>query len=361
MKNISFDKVGYPRIYTIHSQKGGVGKTSVALAIAGISGAIGKKTLLIDADMTGASIADLPGMECEQGNKAKWFNDLILKKPNKFAMITSIIPTSRINEDMKLEAKFCQKTTNYESISFIPSSAKPEAVETVVPFIAQEDHLHFFRHRIEDIIAAAICAGFEMIIIDHSPGLFGFSKTSLEMSLEWSLFQDSTTNRLRYLLNAILVKGKKVKPSLRAILISSFEPHDYRALLSSLVHILTRIVSANEKDNIQLLKYSFRIVFNRAHEAIDSLKEIDKMLISIVELPQEFRMMIEDHEKEFGPLLAPFISKFNMGDICSKAEAFVKRGITNAPDSNWGKWFRTLAYRACLIKEEKIHVNESTV
>jgi hypothetical protein len=80
MNDFSFDDDGYPRIYTIHSQKGGVGKTSIALALAGMTGARGKKTLIIDADMTGASVADVPGMECESGPNSKRFNELILAK-----------------------------------------------------------------------------------------------------------------------------------------------------------------------------------------------------------------------------------------------------------------------------------------
>lgn len=354
MKNISFDKVGYPRVYTIHSQKGGVGKTSVALAIAGISGAIGKKTLLIDADMTGASIADLPGMECEQGNSTKWFNELILEKPNKFAIITSTTPASKVSESMKLEAKFCRKTANHEFISFIPSSAKPEAVETIVPLIAQEDHLHFFRHRIEDIIVAAICAGFEMIIIDHSPGLFGFSKTSLEMSLEWSLPQDKTNHRLRYLLNGIRVKKKKVKPSMQALLVSSFEPHDYRAALASFASVLERLTSTHKTKRNQvakLFKNSFRMIFNRAKKVSDSIEEVDKVLSDIGYLTPKLKQMIEDHEREFGIRLAPEIDDFSMGDICSNAKAFVSWDKSGTADGKWEDWFRTLAYRARLIKE----------
>jgi hypothetical protein len=353
VKNISFDKVGYPRIYTIHSQKGGVGKTSVALAIAGISGAIGEKTLLIDADMTGASIADLPGMECEQGNSAKWFNELILEKPNKFAIITSITPASKVSESM-LEAKFCRKTANHESVYFIPSNAKPEAVQTIVPLIAQEDHLHFFRHRIEDIIAAAIRTGFEMIILDHSPGLFGFSKTSLEMSLEWSLPQDKTNHRLRYLINGIIVKRKKVNPSLQALLVSSFEPHDYRAVLASFSHVLGRLNSTHKIKENQLPKFfknSFRMIFNRAKKVSDSIEEVDKVLSNIGYLTPELKQMIEDHEREFGIRLAPEIDDFSMGDICSNAKAFVSRDKYGTADGKWEDWFRTLAYRARLIKE----------
>ncbi len=50
----------YPKIYSIHSQKGGVGKTSIALAIAGFEAVFNnKKVLLIDADLTGTSIKEI--------------------------------------------------------------------------------------------------------------------------------------------------------------------------------------------------------------------------------------------------------------------------------------------------------------
>lgn len=56
------DNKTFPRLYTIHSQKGGVGKTSIAIAIAGFAAIIHqKKALIIDADMTGVSLFDMQG------------------------------------------------------------------------------------------------------------------------------------------------------------------------------------------------------------------------------------------------------------------------------------------------------------
>ncbi len=62
MQEKSKEEILSPRLYTIHSQKGGVGKTSIALAIAGF-GAIyhNVKSLIIDADLTGTSLVDVPG------------------------------------------------------------------------------------------------------------------------------------------------------------------------------------------------------------------------------------------------------------------------------------------------------------
>jgi len=353
MNNIPFDEDGYPRIYTIHSQKGGVGKTSIALALAGISGARGKKTLIIDADMTGASIADVPGMECELENTSKRFNQLILARPDEFMQLTANGRAPRDNEDTMLMRQFCQKISGHESVYFIPSSAGPVDVETIVPLISQEDHLHFFRHRIEDTLAAAIRSGFQMIILDHSPGLFGFSKTALQMSLEWGLPQDKNDHRLRHLLN-----GKLPKPSLQALLVSSFEPHDYRAVLVSLGHVLGRLMSIYKIDEgkcPESFADSFRFVFNKARNVSDSIDEINKILRKMAPLAPWLNQMICDHEKEFGPQMAPFIEGFEMGDICSKAEAFVSWDKPGALGSEWGNWFLTLAYRARLIKAQDGH------
>ncbi|MFB3886930.1 MAG: AAA family ATPase [Thermodesulfobacteriota bacterium] len=349
MNNIVFDEDGYPRIYTIHSQKGGVGKTSIALALAGMAGAKGKKTLIIDGDMTGASIADVPGMECERGSN---FNKLILANPNEFLQLTELGPLPKGDKRTNLEMQFCRKKIDHESVYFIPSSASPADVERVVPLIAQEDHLHFFRHRIEDTLAAAIRSGFQMIILDHSPGLFGFSKTALQMSLEWGLPQDKNNHRLRYLLN-----GKMAKPSLRALLVSSFEPHDYRAVLVSLGHVMEMLISTHqiEKDKyLGVFADSFRFVFNKASSVSDSIEEVGKLLRKMDGLAPWLAQMIHDHEKEFGPQLSPLIDGFDMGDICSKAKAFFPKDKPATQDrrsGDWERWLRTIAYRARLIKE----------
>ena len=358
MNIIPFDEDGSPRIYTIHSQKGGVGKTSIALALAGISGANGKKTLLIDADMTGASISDVPGMEYELDKSSKRFNDLILAKPNEFMQVTAIWPAPKDNEDTILKRQFCQRKMDHDAVYFIPSSARPEDVETMVPLISQEDHLHFFRHRIEDTLAAAIRSGFQTIILDHSPGLFGLSKTALQMSLEWGLPQDKSNHRLRHLL-----KGHLPEPSLQALLVSSFEPHDYKAVLVSLQYVIGKLISIHKIDEDKYPESfvdSFRFVFNKARNFTDSIAELDKILRKIDDLAPYLKQMLNDHEKEFGPQIAPLIEGFEMGDICSKAKAFVQVYKTAAADKQWGdweRWLRTVAYRARLIKEEKSHLS----
>ena len=79
----------YPKIYSIHSQKGGVGKTSIALAIAGFEAVFnGKKVLLIDADLTGTSIKEVidrkGNSEGKGQHKYVYINGLLLAVPNEF-------------------------------------------------------------------------------------------------------------------------------------------------------------------------------------------------------------------------------------------------------------------------------------
>lgn len=352
MSDMTFKDDCNRRVFTIHSQKGGVGKTSIALALAGISCAWGKKSLIIDADMTGASLADIPGVGGVRGTNKKWFNQLILATPKQFESVTTIFKTHSTKEG-DLEKQFCQKIKDYESGFFIPSSSEPEHVAAVVPLISQEDHLHFFRHRIEDIIVAAILEGFEMIIIDHSPGIFGFSKTSLEMTLEWAIQQNGINNRLRTLLNASN-KDVASKVLMQAILVSSYEPHDYRALLPSFSYVLE---TKSDKTNWnQWFSNSFRLVFNRTPEVSDTLDAINPIIENLKGFPDELKQMITEQEKEFGTQLAPLIAGFGMGDILLKAKAFaIKDQVGGDSGGEWRKWFKALACRACLYNQLSIH------
>jgi hypothetical protein len=343
---------GYPRIYTIHSQKGGVGKTSISLAIAGMSAAIGHKTLIIDGDMTGSSIADVPGMKCDGGDN---FNKLILAKPNDFLQYTATWPSRPESQGKNLEEKFCRQMPNHDSVYFIPSSAAAADVESIVPLIAQEDHLHFFRHRIEDILAAAIQSDFKTIILDHSPGLFGFSKATLQMCLEWGICQDKSKQRIGHLLK------KCPKVSLQALLVSSFEPHDYKAVLASFQYIIERLSDQYKKGSETFpdsFSNSFRFVFNKAPVASDSLVEIEKMFIEIGNISSIVKKWVYDHEKEFGPQLAPLIDNFGLGDICSNANAFIVRREFNIVGSEWDKWFSAIACRTHLIKARESRDDE---
>ncbi len=83
------DEVTEFRLYTLHSQKGGVGKTSLAIAIAGLERAFrGARTLLVDADLTGTCIGDALRKDPAELRPKRWLNDLLLADPDVFTELT---------------------------------------------------------------------------------------------------------------------------------------------------------------------------------------------------------------------------------------------------------------------------------
>ena len=177
---------GYPRLYTMHSQKGGVGKTSIALAVAGLENILNKKrVVVIDMDMTGASLIDIYSKNKEKNKK--YFNDLLFAEPHDFATYTPICRESNhssANKENVILPLFCHKVQiDALSIRYIPASPLLKDILKVVPLISQENHLHFFKHRLEDIISI-LWDDFDVIIIDNPPGLFGISRASLDMVID---------------------------------------------------------------------------------------------------------------------------------------------------------------------------------
>ena len=194
MTNNDSSFLRFPRLYTIHSQKGGGGKTGIALAIAGLA-AFGhdKTTLIIDADMTGTSLADadLPsenkqaGRLLRSGKKKKYFNDLVFAIPPDFTSYTPIhVNNARDKAKKALEPFLWEIVSSDKKVFVMPGDSRARAVQRAVPFLSQEYHVHFFRHRLEKIIASSILAGFEVVIVDHSPGLYGISKSSFTTVLD---------------------------------------------------------------------------------------------------------------------------------------------------------------------------------
>jgi len=105
----------YPKIYTIHSQKGGVGKTSIAIAIAGFASILhDKNALIIDADLTGFSLFDVRGWAGDE--KPVYFNDVILATPPDFARYTLNRPAESKEEFLCERREFYQKIRDYDGI-----------------------------------------------------------------------------------------------------------------------------------------------------------------------------------------------------------------------------------------------------
>lgn len=268
-----------PKIYSIHSQKGGVGKTSIAIAIAGIEAIFNKKkkVLLIDADLTGTSLSSI--LQSKSIKRKQYINELILAEPNKFIEYTNTIN----DKNNVFEETYCQKIDTHDNSSalyFIPSSPDYDDIEEIIPLISQEDYLNFFRLRFQDIISKAIDREFNAIIIDLPPGFFGLSKTILNMNMEQivnnsNLEEHDKQTRMDHLFYANK-KNKNRKIETHVVFVTSSDKPDYLSLIPIIFSYFNKEGLLPFKD--KMLWASF--VFNKmkGRDPIDQMNTIFKEL-----------------------------------------------------------------------------------
>jgi cellulose biosynthesis protein BcsQ len=268
-----------------------VGKTSISIAIAGFAAIFHRqKTLIIDGDLTGTSLVDIPGW---LGNVDKqYFNELILAIPERFADYVRI--RSR-GQQTKGQDKFYRKHPDNDNLYYLTSSPCFDEILKVIPLISQEDHLRFFQHRLKDIIAKAIDDRFGAIIIDHPPGLYGFSKTSLMMVLDQEIRQRS------------IIPEKDIKA--QSFLITTTDPVDYMAMIPS----LSRLLESNDMlQGLCELDGEIELILNKAEEnrtdRSDTLFIFAEILKNLVSFPDrrqlspDLKSYLELRAKKLGPL-----------------------------------------------------------
>lgn len=343
MKNNSQSKgKKYPKIYSIHSQKGGVGKTSISIAIAGLESIFNKKkVLLIDADLTGTSIKDILGRKTSKDEhlplKYTYINELILATPDDFREYTINIskkPKGKSASSRGLR-EFYYESEIDPNIFFSPSSPDYNDVLEIIPLISQEDYLHFFRHRFEDIIVTAINDGFEVIILDLSPGFHGLSKNMCEMMLEQIVNkikveekEDTETPRLESLLNYSQPKGEKTIES-RVLFVTTSDKPDYRALIPLFCDYIHQTHEKKNKfpySKEGTVDFVFNKVKSTEGEVLDSPKVMKKIFDDLGAIGRNrgdiinFQAVIESlrgRVKKLGAVSCENIPSFEMGEILS--------------------------------------------
>jgi MinD-like ATPase involved in chromosome partitioning or flagellar assembly len=301
------------KIYTIHSQKGGAGKTSIAIAIAGLSYILHKqKTLIVDCDLTGTSIIDLfYGVDKNNKvkEKVKYLNSLLLATPSVFNKYEN-------NNKNDIEKEYFYKIGDYNDLYYIPSSPIFEDIQEIAGLISQEDKLHFFRSRMEDSLKLFINRGIKTIIIDCPPGLFGLSSAMIEISDQ----------------------DKYDKSSL---FITSSDPTDYRALIPSYSEYCSKIRHNRQINNP---KFIFnKCVIGKDRDSVFLLRKIfenlkrERTFLDGRTIKIEVLNEIEESLKKHGPNVLPFIEGFDMFDIISSIQALEKnKGET--PSGSMKKW-----------------------
>lgn len=310
------DKGGrFPRLYTIHSQKGGVGKTSIAIAIAGFAAIFHKKkALIIDADMTGVSLYDIAGWA--DGKTPRYLNEILLAPPRRYEAIFN----KRVDSNDSLH-NYLHNVPECDNIKYIPASPCITDITCVVPLITQEDFHKFFRYRLEDIITAAIESQFEVIIIDNSPGLFGISKSTLEIALK--------------------------ETESRAIIITSTDPPDYLSLFPSLSNILKRL--GKEAHPFVLILNNIIATEGPRDEAFIYKRLLDdlstKSFSDDRELYPEFIKNVRTMLTETGGLAAPHVTGFSLDNIVRTIKNMESSGTASG---TFGKWCQGIR-KACRL------------
>ena len=305
MENIQGKEMHYPRIYTIHSQKGGVGKTSIAIAIAGFAAIFhNKKALIIDADLTGTSLFDVRGWGGD--GDPEYFNELLLARPPDFARYTSPISGKSDRETPCEITKFYRRVPDCPKIYYMPASPCFDDILKIIPLISQEDFLHFFRYRLEDIVVTAWRDHFDVIIIDNPPGLFGISTASLRMVL------DNEFNHRDVRANGVATQ---------AILLTTPDPTDYRALLPSFSKILE---GEEESSRFKQLSGKIDMILNKVSSSqgrFDSVFEYGKILDDVKKFPDNRSVdprlidILRERAKKIGALACGFIKNFDIAEI----------------------------------------------
>ena len=266
-------------VVSIHSQKGGVGKTSVALAKAAWSAfKDSRKTLIIDGDVTGTSLVDLFSLK----DKPHYLNALLLADPRIFKQY-------RKNPD-EVVTNYCSPVDGCDNIFFIPSSPILDDIKVIVSLISQEDKLHFFKSRMKCILEI-LGDRFETIIIDTPPGIYGMSKAIFDLEINDEKYEK------------------------QSFFLTSLDKVDYRALFS----LLSKIYLNMPKES----RSSFYIFFNKlttgmSRNPVFRLKEISEDLKLLLKERAGNDEILEKIRVTF-----PFANDFDMERILSTTRKLI--------------------------------------
>jgi len=307
------------RIYTIHSQKGGVGKTSLAIAIAGWSSSEHKlKTLIVDCDLTGTSIIDLfwkRDSSKQNGKRIHYLNKLLLASPPVFEQY----------EKGNMDKIYCRAVPDYKNLYYIPSSPVLKDIRRIVALISQEDMLHFFQSRMTDILELAQKSGFETIIIDNPPGLFGLSRATINLK---ALSKCNWNKRVFFVITP--------------------DPMDYRASLASFSDYWEERKQPNQRktevDNLYVLLNKARVdpvlTWRRILNELESPDCFpDKRTVNKTVLNY-----IDSRLRKVGAKTCPFVRGFDMNYVLDTVQqAMKKQKSTEGGMEGWCRMVKDMA------------------
>jgi hypothetical protein len=268
--------------------------------------------------------------------------------PEFFDSYIKVIPGNDDKTNKDISKDFCREFEKDSHIFYTSSSPEYKDINQIIPLISQENRLHFFRHRLEDIIVTAIKDNFEAIVIDLPPGFFGLSKSICEMNLEQivrNLKQERNIEceptRLDYLFNSIQDKDQSdTNIQGQVVFVSSADKPDYLALIPIFCNFTmdSKIVKKSfhykkkksKKKNNELsykdLNENVNFIFNKlqrvradptkiAKEISDNLKKNKAAIQEKIKNYSDIFDLLETKPLKYGSLLFRLIPGFQMSDI----------------------------------------------
>ncbi len=248
------------------------------------------------------------------------------------------------------------------NIRYMTASPIFEDIRRIIPLISQEDHLHFFRHRLEDIIITAIADQFDVIVMDHPPGLYGISKASLDMVLKQIVSQrkkkgDGSETRLDKAYRMVS-RAKETSIVAQAFLVTTPDSTDYRALFPFFQSIL------KEHPELKPLGDPFwpvDIILNKGRpkrgERFDPITIFGAVLRDLDYFPDCRRVepdLIEAFEaraKKYEALACPYCPDFSISEIMRTVEN--TKGDKKTEYEGMGGWCKQIAKAAALDKDSQ--------
>ena len=191
--------------WSFHSVKGGVGKSTLAVLCAARLSQ-DHKVVLIDADLTGASLSDVlplwaPYWDKELDLSAKPSGhqdpaDLVQKRLD--ASDATPVGVPYLNDWLRYprDSEWKSKEYDVESLLWrphdeqlpqllrlIPSSALPADLWSVLPLLYDEGFSAFAESRLEWLLNGLLNLGYRRFVFDTPPTLPGFSRAVMSMAL----------------------------------------------------------------------------------------------------------------------------------------------------------------------------------
>jgi hypothetical protein len=195
---------------TLHvfcSAKGGVGKSTLAVACAKLLAQAGRQCVLIDADLTGTSLADglrlcapvvrtgddgqldffapptgqfMSRAETDMARNARYLNEW-RKRPPAPPYLNDILIQGERDAECRVESLWWKHEQDEDGVRFLPSSPLKQDIAIALGWFRAEpfDWLHRFMWLLQGMREQL--PSVSEVVIDLPPGLFGFGHETLAL------------------------------------------------------------------------------------------------------------------------------------------------------------------------------------